>query len=362
MVKPAPKPSTSKPTTGKSTTGTNNKGPRLYGKPTDKDKDKETDGQTAKTPEPVILTAQQLVLQLGQGGTIASEAQSKLIAMGPSALAALAAGLKHPAKMVRQGSANTLGKLGEKARPTATSLLNAIVKEEDGEVRQTLYDAVGAIGKGAHTAIKRALGKSGTVRRHRLLGLVKALGLDGAPLARYVGYLLRDGDEGVRLETVRALGTLGSDGKPQLEKALGDKSNKVVAEAKRLLAGGTAPVEEPVKVAKKAVEPEPKPQPEKVVAKPVRKETKKPKAKQLLSVNALIKLLTHKNAATRSSAATDLAKHRKAGLVAMDALIKCLRDEDGDVVFSAQRTLETLKAYGNAAQRMIIERAIDDLF
>jgi HEAT repeat protein len=132
-------------------------------------------------------------------------------------------------------------------------LIDLLMKEKDGQVRLTVLDTVTALGHDAASAVPALVhtlrsnyGGQGQEESHQDYRSALALAAVGKPAVEGLRGLLKERKEGVRAESIMALGRIGPEAGaaiPDLVPLLGDKSERIRREATRALGRiGTAAI------------------------------------------------------------------------------------------------------------------------
>ncbi|HEY2728486.1 MAG TPA: HEAT repeat domain-containing protein [Polyangia bacterium] len=184
--------------------------------------------------------------------TAAAACLGELSEADPKGAARMAAELGDATQAnVRVAAAEALGRLGVKARDLAVPALLKLVGDPERTVRMAAERSLGAIAEktgaaGAGTGGDFFVGKRGADAEHALNGALtqgdapeRRAVVSAAAKAGLVAVLRQasaDGDESVRLDAVRAAGTLGGRALEVVRGAVDDRANAVRAEATRILA------------------------------------------------------------------------------------------------------------------------------
>ena len=160
---------------------------------------------------------------------------------GAARMAAELADSSQPA--VRSAAAQALGGVGPETAALALPTLLKLIGDADPAVRTTAERAFSDGSSAtslpekrrpeAERALEGALVQGDAAERRLVVSAAAKAGLWGL-----MSQAARDGDEGVRLEAVRAAGAAGASGLEILRGAVDDRAPGVRAEAMRLLAGG----------------------------------------------------------------------------------------------------------------------------
>jgi hypothetical protein len=174
--------------------------------------------------------------------TAAAACLADVAAADPKGAARIAAELaESPQPAVRVAAADALATVGREAAALASPTLLKLIADGDPQVRSSAERAFAkGVGKlegkryaEAERALEAALVQGDVAERKLIVSAAAKAGLWG--LLRQAA---RDGDEGVRLEAVRAAGAAKGVGLEIVRGAVDDRSQTVRAEAMRLLAGG----------------------------------------------------------------------------------------------------------------------------
>jgi HEAT repeat protein len=186
--------------------------------------------------------------------TAAAACLGELSEADPKGAARMAAELGDATQVnVRVAAAEALGRLGVKARDLAVPALLKLVGDPERAVRIAAERSLGAIaektgaaGAGADLGADFFVGKRGADAERALNGALtqgdapeRRAVVNAAAKAGLVAVLRQasaDGDESVRLDAVRAAGTLGGRALEVVRGAVDDRANAVRAEATRILA------------------------------------------------------------------------------------------------------------------------------
>jgi HEAT repeat protein len=149
---------------------------------------------------------------------------------------------------VRVAAAEALGRLGAKARELAVPALLKLVGDPDRAVRVAAERSLATVAEksGGAAGADIFAGKRGADAEHALNGALtvgdaaeRRIVVNAAAKARLIAVLRQaaaDGDESVRLDAVRAAGSLGGRALEVVRGAVDDRANAVRAEATRILA------------------------------------------------------------------------------------------------------------------------------
>lgn len=136
---------------------------------------------------------------------VAAEVGATLAQIGPASLRYLTKGLEDPSFIMRQRSAEVLGKFGAAAKPAAAELAMCLVDDQN-QVQSAAADALLKIGDPAVDAIKGALKRADVEGRKTLVGFLGRLGPVAAPVL--VQRLREDESPSVRTGAANALALL----------------------------------------------------------------------------------------------------------------------------------------------------------
>jgi HEAT repeat protein len=176
--------------------------------------------------------------------TAAAACLGELSQADPKGAARIAAELGDATEAtVRVAAAEALGRLGAKARELVLPALLKLCGDPERSVRVAAERSFGAVAEKAVTGLdgKRAaeservlnaaLMQGDAAERRSVVGAAAKAGLVGV-----LRQASADGDESVRLDAVRAAGTLGGHALEVVRGAVDDRANAVRAEATRILA------------------------------------------------------------------------------------------------------------------------------